>query len=183
METIGTGRGIDRPHHGIGIGTTHSQTPKPIIKALNDAIPDSGSGVIDVPINLTSETSGKLTIESFQITYVMQTVNLDISIPEGEILHERITPYEVVTRHVIGEDATSMVSAELTLMTSSWRIGRPSRGSMATCSPIPTTLDSTSKWTRPRIRWRATAFSKFTGGFSSPVKCPIRKTFASHRLP
>ena len=95
------------------------QTPKPIIKALNDAIPDSGSGVIDVPINLTSETSGKLTIESFQITYVMQTVNLDISIPEGEILHERITPYEVVTRHVIGEDATSMVSAELTLMTSS----------------------------------------------------------------
>ena len=49
----------------------------------------------------------------------MQTVNLDISIPVGEILHERVEPYEVVTRHVIGEDATSMTSATLTLMTNS----------------------------------------------------------------
>ena len=47
----------------------------------------------------------------------MQTVNLDLVIPEDEILHERITPYEVVSRHVIGEAANSMVSADLTLMT------------------------------------------------------------------
>ena len=49
----------------------------------------------------------------------MNTVNLDIDIPEGEILHERLEPYEVVTRHIIGEDATSMTEASLTLVTNS----------------------------------------------------------------
>ena len=93
------------------------QTPKPLLKALNDAIPNTGSGTVEIPIDLTSESAGKLTITSFEITYTMQTVNLDLVIPEGEILHERITPYEVVSRHVIGESATSMASAELTLMT------------------------------------------------------------------
>ena len=88
-----------------------------IVNALNDAIPDTGSGTVDIPIELTSESAGKLSITSFEITYIMQTVNLDLSIPEGEILHERITPYEVVSRHVIGESANSMVSADLTLMT------------------------------------------------------------------
>ena len=88
-----------------------------VVDALNDAIPDSGSGVVEIPIELTSESAGKLSITSFEITYIMQTVNLDLTIPEGEILHERITPYEVVSRHVIGESATSMASAELTLMT------------------------------------------------------------------
>ena len=69
------------------------------------------SGTVDIPIDLTSESAGKLSITSFEVTYTMQTVNLDLVIPEDEILHERITPYEVVSRHVIGEAANSMVSA------------------------------------------------------------------------
>ena len=109
-------------------GTTSGST---IVDKLNDAIPASGSGTVDIPINLTSESAGILSIESFQITYTMQTVNLDITIPEGEVLHERIAPYEVVTRHVIGENANSMASAELTIMTAgmatwpilSWQYG------------------------------------------------------------
>ena len=101
------------------ITVTSSQTGQTLVAKLNDAIPNSGSGIVDIPINLTSETPGILVLESFQITYTMQTVNLDITIPEGEVLHERITPYEVVTRHIIGEEATNMVSAELTLMTNS----------------------------------------------------------------
>ena len=90
-----------------------------LLAKLNAAMPEFGNGTTDIQIDLTAASAGILTLESFSITYVMQTVNLDITIPEGEILHERITPYEVVTRHVIGEDASSMVSASLTLMTSS----------------------------------------------------------------
>ena len=98
---------------------TSSTSGNTIVSTLNTAIPDTGSGIVDIPIDLTSSSAGMLTLESFQITYIMQTVNLDISIPEGEILHERTTPYEVVTRHIIGESATSMVSAELELRTNS----------------------------------------------------------------
>jgi len=101
------------------VTVTSQQSGNTILTKLNDAIPDQGSGVAEIPINLTSESPGILVLESFEITYTMQTVNLDITIPEGEVLHERITPYEVVTRHIIGEEATSMVSAELTLMTNS----------------------------------------------------------------
>ena len=101
------------------ITVTSQQSGNTILDKLNNAIPNSGSGTVEIPINLTAESPGILVLESFQITYTMQTVNLDITIPEGEVLHERITPYEVVTRHIIGESANSMVSAELTLMTRS----------------------------------------------------------------
>jgi hypothetical protein len=103
----------------LGPLTVSSSSYPDIVDTLNKAIPDFGSGVVDIPIDLVASSAGILTLESFQITYIMQTVNLDISIPEGEILHERTTPYEVVTRHIIGESANSMVSAELTLMTNS----------------------------------------------------------------
>ena len=96
---------------------TSQQSDNTLVDKLNDAIPNTGSGWIDIPIDLTSESAGKLTIVSFEITYTMQTVNLNLTIPEGEILHERINSYEVVSQHVIGENANSMVSAELTLMT------------------------------------------------------------------
>ena len=52
-------------------------------------------------------------INSFSMTYTMQTVNLDIVWQEGIILHERTEVYEVVTRHVIGEGATDIASATL----------------------------------------------------------------------
>ena len=90
-----------------------------IIKAFNDRIPDTGAGFVDIPIDLTSESSGILTLASFSVTYTIQTVNLEINIPEGEILHERTEPYEVITRHIVGESATKIREATLTLMTSS----------------------------------------------------------------
>ena len=90
-----------------------------IIKGFNDRIPDTGAGFVDIPIDLTSESSGILTLTSFSVTYTIQTVNLEINIPEGEILHERTEPYEVVTRHIVGESATKIREATLTLMTNS----------------------------------------------------------------
>ncbi len=90
-----------------------------ILQRFNDAIPDTGSGFSNISIGLVASSSGILILESFAITYTMNTVNLDIDIPEGEILHERLEPYEVVTRHIIGEDATAMTEASLTLVTNS----------------------------------------------------------------
>ncbi|MFQ3317110.1 MAG: hypothetical protein ACI8T6_000534, partial [Candidatus Poseidoniaceae archaeon] len=90
-----------------------------ILKRFNDAIPDTGTGFSNISIDLVSASTGILILESFAITYTMNTLNLDIHIPEGEILHERLAPYEVVTRHIIGEDASSMTEATLTLVTNS----------------------------------------------------------------
>ena len=90
-----------------------------ILKRFNDAIPDTGSGFSTIAIDLVAASTGILILESFAITYTMNTLNLDIQIPEGEILHERLAPYEVVTRHIIGEDASSMTEATLTLVTNS----------------------------------------------------------------
>ncbi len=104
----------------VGPLTIYENSPSDkIVKTFNDLIPDTGAGMKDIQVDLASSSSGILILDSFSITYTMQTVNLDISIPVGEILHERVEPYEVVTRHVIGEDATSMTSATLTLMTNS----------------------------------------------------------------
>ena len=104
----------------IGPLTIYESSPSDqIVKKFNDLIPDTGSGMKDIQVDLASSSSGILILDSFSITYTMQTVNLDISIPVGEVLHERVEPYEVVTRHVIGEDATSMTSASLTLLTNS----------------------------------------------------------------
>ena len=90
-----------------------------VIKGFNDRIPGSGLGYVDIPIDLVSDSSGILTLTSFSVTYTIQTVNLGIEIPEGEILHERTEPYEVVTRHIVGESATKIREATLTLMTTS----------------------------------------------------------------
>ena len=90
-----------------------------LLKCLNDRIPDNGAGIANLSIGLVSSSSGVLVLESFSITYTVNTINLDIQIPVGEILHERLQPYEVVTRHIIGEDASSMTEATLTLQTNS----------------------------------------------------------------
>ncbi|MDA8673749.1 hypothetical protein N9L65_04290, partial [Candidatus Poseidoniales archaeon] len=79
-----------------------------LLKCLNDRIPDTGAGIANLSIGLVSASSGVLSLESFSITYTVNTINLDIQIPAGEVLHERLLPYEIVTRHIIGEDATSM---------------------------------------------------------------------------
>ena len=90
-----------------------------LLKCLNDRIPDTGAGIANLSIGLVSSSSGVLELQSFSVTYTVNTINLDIQIPVGEILHERLQPYEVVTRHIIGEDATSMSEATLTLQTKS----------------------------------------------------------------
>jgi len=101
-------------HQTSGVGGTNN-----ILKRFNDAIPDTGSGFSTIAIDLVAGSTGILILESFAITYTMNTLNLDIDIPEGEILHERLTPYEVVTRHIIGEDASTLTEATLTLVTNS----------------------------------------------------------------
>ena len=109
-------------NNGALVGPLAVRSTQPgntLVDKLNDAIPDTGSGIKDVQIDLVAASSGILVLDSFEITYTMQTVNLDMTIPEGEVLHERVEPYEVVTRHVIGETATSIASADLTLMTNS----------------------------------------------------------------
>lgn len=98
---------------------TQSTSSNTILKAFNDAIPDTGSGLSNISIGLKSKSSGILSLVSFSVTYTMNTVNLEVNIPEGEILHERLQPYEVVTRHIVGEDASTMTEASLTLMTNS----------------------------------------------------------------
>ena len=90
-----------------------------LLKCLNDRIPDTGAGIANLSIGVVAASSGILELQSFSITYTVNTINLDIQIPVGEVLHERLQPYEVVTRHIIGEDASSMSEATLTLQTNS----------------------------------------------------------------
>jgi len=84
-----------------------------VINALNNLIPDTGSGLVNIPIEISSGTSGIMSINSFSIKYQMSTVNLDIIYDETEVLHERIEPYEVITRHVIGETASAIDEVSL----------------------------------------------------------------------
>jgi hypothetical protein len=105
---------------GALVGTqtvTAESSTDSIITTLNNIIPDTGSGLVVIPINLSSESAGFLALDQFSITYIMRTVNLDMEFDENEILHQRLEPYEVVTRHVIGDDATGMLRASLTFLT------------------------------------------------------------------
>ena len=103
---------------GVLLSTT-TQGGTSFITAFNRLIPDEGSGTISVPIHVTSQTAGIVILESFSVTYKINTVNLDISIPDGEILHERNEPYEVVTRHIVGDGASNYIqSATLSFVAS-----------------------------------------------------------------
>jgi len=82
-----------------------------IVKAFNDLIPDTGSGIINVSVDISAQSSGIVVLERFSITYKINTVNLDISIPTGEILHERTEAYEVVTRHIIGDGSNNYIQS------------------------------------------------------------------------
>ena len=48
----------------------------------------------------------------------MQTVNLNISWDEDMVLHETMDSYQVITRHVIGENANTISSATLEFIAS-----------------------------------------------------------------
>ena len=95
---------------GILFGTT-TQGGINFVNEFNKLIPDTGAGTAIIPVHVTSESAGIVTLERFSVTYTINTVNLDITIPEGEILHERTEPYEVVTRHIVGDGATNYIQS------------------------------------------------------------------------
>ncbi|MDP6869930.1 MAG: CARDB domain-containing protein [Candidatus Poseidoniaceae archaeon] len=95
---------------GVLLGSTTANNNR-IVQEFNDLIPGTGSGYIEIPIAVTSQSSGIVILQSFSVTYTINTVNLDISIPEGEILHERAEPYEVVTRHIIGDGSNNYIQS------------------------------------------------------------------------
>ena len=84
--------------------------------AFNSIVPQSGSGTIVVPIKLSSDAAGEVVIKSMSIEYTMVTVNLDMQFDDAMVLHERSESYEVVTRHVIGDNALSITNAELSIL-------------------------------------------------------------------
>ena len=98
---------------GTLIGTVTQQGSR-FVDAFNDMIPGTGSGTISIPVVVSSESRGIVKIDRFSVTYSINTVNLDIIIPADEILHERNEPYEVVTRHIVG-DATNNYIQSATL--------------------------------------------------------------------
>jgi len=103
---------------GVLLGTT-TRGGTTFVKAFNDLIPDTGAGTVVIPVYVSSQSAGTVELERFSVTYSINTVNLDINIPNGEILHERNEPYEVVTRHIVGDGATNYIqSATLSFLAS-----------------------------------------------------------------
>ena len=103
---------------GVLLGTT-TRGGTAFVKEFNDLIPDTGAGSVTVPIHVSAQSAGIVVLERFSVTYSINTVNLDINIPEGEILHERSEPYEVVTRHIVGDGANNYIqSATLSFLAS-----------------------------------------------------------------
>lgn len=101
---------------GVLFGST-TQAGLKFVTKFNSLIPDTGSGTVSIPIHVTSQSAGVVILERFSVSYTINTVNLDINIPEGEILHERTEPYEVVTRHIVGDGANNYIqSAELSFI-------------------------------------------------------------------
>ncbi|MDC3297924.1 hypothetical protein OAU99_00935 [Candidatus Poseidoniaceae archaeon] len=121
-EQVGIDIGADGSNEwtsqGVLLGTS-TRGGATFVKAFNDLIPDTGSGSVTIPVNINSQTSGIVVLERFSVTYTINTVNLDITIPDGEILHERNEPYEVVTRHIVGDGANNYIqSATLSFLAS-----------------------------------------------------------------
>ena len=118
-EQVGIDIGADGRNEwtsqGVLLGTT-TQGPAGIVgtafvDAFNDIIPDTGSGSVVIPVHINSQTAGIVVLERFSVTYTINTVNLDITIPDGEILHERNEPYEVVTRHIVGDGTNNYIQS------------------------------------------------------------------------
>ena len=115
---IGGDGSIEWESQGILFGPT-TQGGITFVNEFNNLIPDTGAGTATIPVHLTSKSEGIVILERFSVTYSINTVNLDISIPEGEILHERSEPYEVVTRHIVGDGANNYIqSATLSFLAS-----------------------------------------------------------------
>ena len=94
------------------LGTTVASGQE-LIDGLNEQIEGTGQGMNNISVVLTSETAGILSLDEFFVTYSMNTLNLDIIFNKSEILHQRNANYEVVTRHIIGDNANSIRKASL----------------------------------------------------------------------
>ena len=115
---IGGDSTIEWESQGVLFGST-TQGGVAFVKAFNDLIPNTGAGTATIPVYVTSQSAGEVTLERFSVSYNINTVNLDMTIPEGEILHERTEPYEVVTRHIVGDGTNNYIqSATLGFMAS-----------------------------------------------------------------
>ena len=111
--------GDEWDYDGVLIGrtrVTESAPNTPLRDAFNCIVPGTGTGTEVIGVSIGSTTAGKVKITSMTIEYTMVTVNLDMSYDENMVLHERGESYEVVTRHVIGDQALSITNAELTFL-------------------------------------------------------------------
>ena len=116
---IGGDGSYEWEHSGVLIGTTTARSSdgqSALENAFNNMLTGTGDGTTVVPVNFYSSTAGKVEVRSMSIEYTMVTVNLDINYDETMVLHERGESYEVVTRHVIGDNALSITDAELTFL-------------------------------------------------------------------
>ena len=104
-------------HTGTLLGVVDASNAN-LLNSINNEIPGTGVGTITIPISLSSTAPGLVKINSFELSYTMQTVNLDIIWDQGMVLHERSQAYEVVTRHVIGEGASGITDATLDFVAS-----------------------------------------------------------------
>ena len=103
---------------GVLLGTT-TRGGSAFSNAFNNLIPDDGNGSVNIPVHVTAQSAGIVVLERFSVTYKINTVNLDITIPDGEILHERNEPYEVITKHIVGDGANNYIqSATLSFLAS-----------------------------------------------------------------
>ena len=108
-------------YEGTLLGTTTARSSSgsnDLENAFNCIVPQTGSGTEIVGVKVYSAAAGKVKIKSMSIEYTMVTVNLDINFDENMVLHERGDPYEIVTRHVIGDEALGITDAELTFLAS-----------------------------------------------------------------
>jgi len=113
--------GYEWEYDGVLVGTTTARDAAPNVdlrNAFNCIVPGTGTGTEVIGVQVGSASAGQLKITSMTIEYTMATVNLDINYDETMILHERSQSYEIVTRHVIGDNAASITDAELMFIAS-----------------------------------------------------------------
>ena len=113
--------GYEWEYDGVLIGTTIARDSAPnydLRDAFNCIVPGTNSGTEVIGVKVGSASAGKVKITSMTIEYTMATVNLDINFDENMVLHERSQSYEVVTRHVIGDNAATITNAELMFIAS-----------------------------------------------------------------
>ena len=87
-QNVGIDVGGDGSNEWTSQGVLFGSTTRggiAFVNEFNDLIPDTGAGSVSIPVYVTAESAGIVVLERFSVTYSINTVNLDINIPEGEI--------------------------------------------------------------------------------------------------